>query len=173
MTTVPQWITGLGIPEECVSEASSAEEKGRRFSVAPAAGDQVWRVHVDGCWLKDNEHKRVDYLFFGESASGRKMLLLVELKGQDFKTALQQIESTLQRLCKRSAENCVHHGAHKQAPGHDGLRSGAVRAFVVLSRGKGVPQRGREREKLRKKYGVLVHPRERQISATGLDNLPG
>ena len=167
----PQWFEAIGIPEECVSKASAAQEHGRRFSVAPRQEDQIWRVRLDGCWLQDEAEKRVDYLFWGQSASGRKVILLVELKGQDFGTALQQIESTLLRLCKRVADNTVHMGKHQASPGHDSPRVGGVKAFVILSKGVGVRQRLRQREALRQKYGVRVHTRERRLEVNGLDAL--
>jgi len=169
----PQWLTALGIPEECVSNHSSAEEKGRRFSIRPQRGnerDQIWRVHVDGCWIQ-GDAKRVDYLFWGQSASGRRGVLLVELKGQDFGKALEQIESTLGRLCKRSGGNIIHTGVHLDAPPHDPPEKGGVRAYVVLSSGRGVPQRFRERQRIQKRYDVIVYPHEQRLEADGLDAL--
>ncbi len=170
--SAPQWLLALGIPEGCVSNSSSAEERGRRFSIHSQPGDEIWRVHVDGCWVCDNV-KRVDYLFWGRSAAGRRVVLLVELKGQDFGRALQQIESTLQRLCKRSGGNIIHTGQHRASLGHEPHGTGGVRAYVVLSKGSGVPQRQREREKLRARYGVIVYHREQRIEANGLDHLLG
>ena len=170
----PQWLLALGIPEGCISNKSSAEEKGRQFSIRSRRGnkkDDIWRVQVDDCWLKDDAEKRVDYLFWGQSASGRKVILLVELKGQDFNKALQQIASTLQRLCKHTEGNIVHTGHHRASPGHDPHGAGGVRAYVVLSRGRGVPQRQKEREKLRERYGVIVYHREQRLDANGLDDL--
>lgn len=171
----PQWLTALGIPEDCVSNSSSAQERGCRFSIRPQRGnrrDQIWRVQVDGCWLQDDD-KRVDYLFLGQSASGRRMVLLVELKGKDYRGALKQIESTLQCLCRRSEGNIIHTGAHQYSPGHDLTNDNGVRAYVVLSKGSGVPQRQRERERIRHRYGVIVYSRERELQAIGLDALPG
>jgi hypothetical protein len=130
--SVPPWLTALGIPEKCVSNSSSAEEKGRRFSIHPQPGDEIWRVHVDGCWVRDNV-KRVDYLFWGRSASSRQVILLVELKGQDFGGALQQIESTLQRLCRRSGSNIIHTGHHRASPGHELHGTGGVRATKLTA----------------------------------------
>jgi len=162
---VPEWLLAVGIPAQCITPQSAAEEQGRRFIIRPRRdvdGDTIWRVRVDGCWL-NHDVAKVDYLFWGQTGAGRRLLLLVELKGQDFGKALAQIESTLQLLCKRSADRGIHTGAHLAAPGHD-----TVKAYVVLSRGKGVPLRQRERERIRRRYGVIVVPVERRCEFDGL-----
>jgi len=99
--------------------------------------------------------------------------LLVELKGKDFGKALEQIESTLQLLCKRAAGNIVHTAASSNAPGHDSPEKGGVRAFVILSKGIGVRQRMTERQRLQQRYGVIVYPYGRWLQADGLNALPG
>lgn len=126
---------------------------------------------MDGCWLQSDEGKKVDYLFWGQSATGRKMILLVELKEKNFGMALEQIKSTLARLCKLADSKGIHIGTHHRSPGHDQHNQGGVRAHVVLSKGTGVRQRQQERERIRRKYGVIVHPRER-FEINGLDDLP-
>jgi len=162
---IPEWLFALGIPAQCITSQSAAEEQGRRFTIRPrrgADGDTIWRVAVDGCWL-DGTVKKVDYLFWGQTGAGRRLLLLVELKGQDFGKALAQIESTLQQLCKSAADHGIHTGTHVAAPGHD-----TVKAYVVLSRGKGVPLRQKERERIRLRYGVIVYPGEKRCEFDGL-----
>jgi hypothetical protein len=168
----PQWLTALGIPEDCISRASSAKGLKRSFSIRPQEGDQIWRVKVDDCWFQSCDEKRVDYLFWAQSASGQKFILLVELKGQHFGKALQQIESTLQRLCKRAGGRGIHTGQHRDCPGHNPHNKGGVRAYAVLSKGEGVPLRQRERERIRQRYGILVHPKSQRLEADGIDALP-
>jgi hypothetical protein len=171
--SILQELAALGIPEQCIERRSSAAERGRRFSIHPQPEDEIWRVHVDGCWLQGSDEKRVDYVFWGQSASGRRSVLLVELKGRDFGKALAQIESTLQCLCKRSGDDLVHATMRPSSPGHDPPARGGVRAFVVLSKGRGVPQRTVERRKLQQRYGVIVYPYGRMLQVDGLDALPG
>jgi hypothetical protein len=171
--TAPEWLTALGIPEECISDVTSVTERTRRFSIRPRRGsgeDQIWCVQVDGCWIDDTV-KKVDYLLVGQSASGRKVIVLVELKGQDFGKALEQIESTLQFFCKQSPDNIIHRGLHRDSQGHDAPGRGGVRAHVVLSRGKSVPQRAHRREKIRKRYGVIVYTHKQDAQFDGLDSL--
>lgn len=167
--SAPEWLIALGIPAGCIARRSSAEERARRFTIHPRTRDIVWRIKVDECWLQSPDEKKVDYLFWGQSASGRKVILLVELKGEDFGKALRQIRSTLEELCKRADGNGIHVGLHQRSPGHDLLADRGVQAYVVLSKGKGVPQRQREREWLRQRYGVLVHAGERHIEIKSVD----
>ncbi len=132
----PTWFAKLDMPAECVSRQSSAKEKQSSLVIHLAKDDQIWRVKVDGCWLKDEAAARCDYLFYGQSHTGWQMTLLVELKGKHLGKALQQIEATILRL--RNAYQ------------------GDLRACIILSRGKGVPQRLKERELLRRKYGLRL-----------------
>jgi hypothetical protein len=166
----PQWLRALEIPDACISQASSAGEGRRRFVIHLGEGDQIWRVKMDGCWLTSSDEKKVDYLFWGSSASGRKVILLVELKGKHFGRALEQVKSTLQRICKRADGRGIHTGAHQESPGHN--LSEGVLAYVVLSKGKGVPQRQRERERIRQCYGVRVYPKSQRFDVNGIDALP-
>jgi len=169
---VPPWLTALGIPTACITRQSSASEHGRSFSIHCQKGDHVWRVQIDGCWLPDVDQKKADYLFWAESASGNRMVLVVELKGQNFGKALAQIESTLQYLCKNGGKCGIHTGAHQDSPGHGSVAEGGVRAYAVLSKGRGVPKRLRDRERLRQRYGVIVHSKSQRLAVNGVDTLP-
>jgi len=118
------------------------------------------------------EEKRVDYLFWGQSNAGRRVVLLVELKGKRFGDALQQIERTLERLCKQADGGGVHTGHHQASPGHDRHDDGGVRAYVVLSSGRKVPQHRQEIKHIWKRYGVLVRHAEQRLEVKGIDALP-
>ncbi|MBN1318703.1 MAG: hypothetical protein JXA42_24695 [Anaerolineales bacterium] len=143
------------------------------FSIRPKRGDIIWRIHVDGCWLQSsNPEKRVDYLFWTKSANGVRRVILLELKGQGIGKALDQIDSTLQRLCKRKSTNQIHRGQHQRSPGHDPVSQGGVLAVVVHTAGRGVPQRLKEIERLREIFGIRVHMHKNRFSVNGLDALP-
>lgn len=132
--TVPVWLLELGIPAHCITRKTAVEENQRRFRVIPRPGEaheKVWSVQVDGCWLNGEDGKRIDYLFWVERPDGEAVILLVELKGLDYKKALQQIEATLQRLCKLADGRGIHTGTHRNAPKHFTPASGGVRAYVV------------------------------------------
>jgi hypothetical protein len=156
----------MGIPESCVDRRSSCVEKGRSFSVVPSSSDEIWRVKVDHCWFDDTQ-KKVDYLFWIKASSGNKAIILVELKGSDYGKALQQIENTLRLLCKYSHRNIIHTGSHKDSPGHNLINHKGIQAYVVLSqgheassrrtrRGRKIPQRSSQLERIRQKYHVRV-----------------
>ncbi len=164
--TVPQWLKDLGIPEECISRQSSARERGQTFSIKPLPGDDIWCVKMDGCWITDNQTRRIDYLFWGQSASGRKVILLVELKGKKFHDALEQIEQTLQRLCKNAVGQGIHRGAHITAPGHD---PDGVKAYVVLGQAGHFQRQNPARQRILDRYHVTVYPHRQQTQ--GLDQL--
>ncbi len=172
MTTVPAWILNLGIPAECVDQRSSAREKGRRFSIAPLRDDTIWRIHMDGCWLQTSDQKRVDYLFWGQSASNKRVIILVELKGKQFGSALKQVEATLQHLCKRANDRGIHTGSHYQSPGHDPHARGGIRVYIVHSGGERVSRRQADIERIRQRYGVRVRTFEQHGQIARLDNIP-
>jgi hypothetical protein len=167
----PKWLTALGISEECLSKKGSAKEGRCRFSIRLHPGDKLWRVKVDGCWLSSTDGKKVDYMFWAETAAGKKLIFLVELKGQDFGSALQQIEHTLQRLCKNGDDHGIHAGIHHSSPGHDSPQLGGVRAYIILSSGRKVPQRLSRLEFIRKRYGVPIYRYEQQKEFDGLEGL--
>jgi hypothetical protein len=99
--------------------------------------------------------------------------LLVELKGKNFGQALEQIEATLQLLCKRSGRNIIHAQTNVNLLEHDPPTRGGVCAYVVLSKGRGVPKRQAERRKLQQRYGVIVYPHSQELRIDGLEKLPG
>lgn len=170
--SVPEWLKALGIPEECISGTTSAAEKGRSFSIRHEEGDQIWRVHVDNCWVKDNNEKRVDYLFWGESATGHKVVILVELKGKQFGKALEQVEVTLERLCKKADGRGIHNGNNHLPLKHDQLNRRGVRVYVILSKGEQVTQHQIDLRRIQKKYGIVVRHTSVRLEVNGLDKLP-
>ncbi len=177
----PECFEALDIPHACVEKRSSCKENQRSFSINPASGDEIWRIKVDGCWLRGAQ-KRVDYIFWVQSKSGKRAIILVELKGSNYGQALDQIESTLRLLCKRSSTNFVHTGKRPLSPGHDGITDRGVQAYVVLStgrqasktvtrRGRKIPQRLSRLERIRLKYQVRVQPKTNRMFVRGVDAL--
>lgn len=153
---IQRHLLAMGVPEECISQMSSAGTV-RRFSIRPLRGEEIWRVFVDGCWIRDNVTRRVDYLFWARTSSGQHIIILVELKGGHFTDALEQIEQMLQLLA--TYKDTIPSEVEK-------------RAYAVLSHGRGVPQATNMRERLRKRYGVRVVAREKRIEVDGIESLP-
>lgn len=62
----------------------------------------VNNYHIDGGVIKDNNVKKCDYLVF---VVDKKVAILVELKGSQIKTALEQLNSTMD-LLHENLHNC-------------------------------------------------------------------
>jgi hypothetical protein len=80
---------------DCFSTATSAKEKGKQFILKNKSKSSVCKVKVDGCLITDMETKKCDYLF---EVEGGKAYFLVELKGTDVETAVEQIVTTFDIL---------------------------------------------------------------------------
>ncbi len=168
----PQWILDLGVDAAYVAHSSSVSENGRTFVIEPDAGDQLWRITLDGGWLQ-GDYRKADYLFWGRNSQGRCVVIVVELKGADYGHALSQIANTLERLCKRSEANVVHLGPHRSGQGHAPTSEGGVKAYVILSNSRQVPLKLKEREGIRQKYNVVVIAKSRELRVRGINGLSG
>lgn len=84
---------------------------------------------------------------------------MVELKGQDFGHALEQIASTLAYLYQRKPEL-------RQV-----AAQGGICAYVVLSKGQAVAQRLNEKARIQKRYGVIVRQKSQRFEINGIDGL--
>ena len=148
----PEWMGALGVPARCTERLAAAQENQRRFKLEVAKNRTVWRVRVDGCWLRSMEQKKVDYLFCLEESSGGWKLILVELKGKDFGHALEQISQVVEFI--------------KAQPTFHQLGSQPIQAVVVLSNGNNVPAYQRERDRLRARHGIQVIAKSQHYTMT-------
>lgn len=168
---VPTWFNDIQIPEHCVSKKSSVGNQ-RIFRFECKSGDEAWCIEVDGGWIKTGDpQRRVDYMFLVKSRQGRKAILLVELKGKDYYHALEQVEATLSRLCRRADGGGIHNGSYQNAPGHDRSNRGGVRAYVVTSNGRNIPRCKDKELYLWQKFGVGVFRQSMLIEAESIDEL--
>jgi len=81
----------------CEHGKTSANQANKSFNIdciAPLRSN-VTRVKVDGCLIADSKNKKCDWLFL---VPDRKLLILVELKGEDVLYAIDQLLSTIQAL---------------------------------------------------------------------------
>jgi hypothetical protein len=152
---LPDMLANLGIPDECLDQRASASESGRSFVINKQRGDVIQRIKVDDCWLDHADGKKVDYMFWCHNSKQR--LCLVELKGSNFGRSLEQIKATLHLLFER------------QPRLRDFADQGGVCAYVVLS--KGVPQRLKERAKIKKLYNVIVYPHTKRLELEDVNDL--
>ncbi|MES2418316.1 MAG: hypothetical protein V4541_09015 [Bacteroidota bacterium] len=96
--------TSLNGEPACFSSSSSATENGKRFSFQNPNRKPICKVHVDDCLIKDHAVKKCDYLFEIDESQ----YYLVELKGVEIETAIEQILSTYEivnKLIKTSVAN--------------------------------------------------------------------
>lgn len=167
----PAWLLEIGIPANCISLQTSVGDNNARFRLKKAPGDEVWCVHVDGCWIA-GDRRKVDYLFYCSSGNGNRKVVLVELKGRHFTDALAQIRSTLRQLCKLGVRRGIHSGAHQNSPGHEATQSGGVCAYVILSKYRSTNLDQIEIKNIGKQFHVTVMPRSQLLSIRGVDRLP-
>jgi hypothetical protein len=119
----------------------------------------IWRIKIDDCWLGGADERKVDYLFWSTNKLGKERLSLVELKGENFGDALEQIESTLRRLYGNKP-------ALRQF-----AAQGGICVYVILSKGKGVPQNLNRIAKIKKDFDVIVRPKSQRLELDGVAGL--
>jgi len=78
---------------DCFSQSNVAKEHGKEFRVTTKQG--LCRIKNDGCLNKSNEEQKCDFIF---KACATHHILLVELKGGDIHTAMQQIIATYRKI---------------------------------------------------------------------------
>ena len=142
MSCCHDFLVRLGIPTQCVERRTSAEERGRHFSLRLEGGLVALRVRVDGCWLSGTEQRKVDYLFLAELSEQTLLCLLVELKGGHYGEALEQLAATLQHL--------------EALPPYRHQRPQRLAAHIVLSHGNQIPRYQQRESQLRQRYGVQI-----------------
>jgi hypothetical protein len=76
----------------CFSNSSSANELGKRFTFRNPEQKPICRVKIDDCYITDGAIKKCDFLF----EVGGDHYYLVELKGTDIATAIEQIVNTFE-----------------------------------------------------------------------------
>jgi hypothetical protein len=78
------------------------EEKRSKITFHNAGGETVEKIRVDGCVIPDNTVKKCDYLLL---CAKIEKAILVELKGKDVETAIEQLSATLDnRIIKTPLE---------------------------------------------------------------------
>lgn len=79
--------------EDCFENKTAATENGRTFRIECSnKTEQFCRIHVDGCFVIDNDSKKCDYVFV---RCKNEDVYYVELKGQDIGRAYEQIVETI------------------------------------------------------------------------------
>jgi hypothetical protein len=68
------------------------EEKRTKITFHNLTGETVAKIRIDGCVISDKTIKKCDYLIL---CSALKKAVLVELKGREVETAIEQLSATL------------------------------------------------------------------------------
>lgn len=76
---------------ECFAISTAASEKGKIFRFENHQGKTICRVRVDGCLIAEHDTKKCDFLFYVREDD---RYYLVELKGSDVDTAVEQVIRT-------------------------------------------------------------------------------
>lgn len=109
----------LKCPPECISVGTVAEEKGKKFRIEPSDKDEIFcKVKVDGCCITSSETQKPDYVF-KRCKTGD--FYIVELKGTDLHTAVEQILMGAKILAQHKVckENIWGFAAVTKVPSND------------------------------------------------------
>lgn len=76
-----------------MQENLAYQEQGRGVRLTPGRLGVAIKIKVDGCLITGNDQKKCDYLYVHEQ-SGKCRVVLVELKGNNYREALAQLAAT-------------------------------------------------------------------------------
>lgn len=80
-------------------KSSTCSENGKKFEIEFPKAWNCKKIHIDGELIKDQKIRKCDYGFILNCDKKSKIALIyVELKGQDLKEAIIQLESTIKIL---------------------------------------------------------------------------
>jgi len=146
----PAWLSSnLQIQADCIEQATAAKEKGKRFELVAPSGSQVFKVKVDGCWIKSEQTQKVDYMFCCvlHNQPVTQDVILVELKGRHYGEALEQMKATLAKL----------------QPYLSAIKPRQLIGCIVLSNGNEVGNYQTEALRIRKRYGIVLQHKSKEL----------
>jgi RNase adaptor protein for sRNA GlmZ degradation len=148
MNNCKDLISALGASgmKDCFSNSTVAEENGKKFTLINPSRKKICKVKVDGCLIKAQTARKCDYMF--EVSGKPNKYYLVELKGGDVVTAVDQIISTYSQVNAKikSASN-------------------TYKGIVVSSGVPGAEQRFRSAQtKSLKDHGIMILKKTNQHS---------
>ncbi|MCQ8127066.1 hypothetical protein [Methylomonas rivi] len=76
----------------CESDSLIGQEKGRGVKLTPSSNGKAMKIKVDDCLITDT--RRCDCLYFYQQSKSKRHSFLVELKGNNYAYALEQLEAT-------------------------------------------------------------------------------
>ena len=78
---------------DCISPSLHGQEKGKSVNLSPRPHDDALKLKVDNGLIKDGS-KKCDCLYFYQTNSQKRFVILVELKGNNYHHALEQFIAT-------------------------------------------------------------------------------
>jgi len=138
----------FGVPEKCVSKSHVASEHHKKLVVL-GKDFEIFKIKLDND--DDTSEKTIDYAFIILGPGDLiKEIVLVELKGSDIGHGFKQIESSLNKYCKKSQNGRAHHDSYKDIRGiHD------TKAFIIAQSNR-LNQKQQINYQITKKFGVPV-----------------
>lgn len=91
ISSIRQKLAEIG-KTNCESQVLVAQEKGRGVKLTTSSNGKALKIKVDDCLIKDT--KRCDCLYFYQQSKSKRHAFLVELKGNNYAYALEQLEAT-------------------------------------------------------------------------------
>lgn len=101
--TLKQALNSPGLQAGCFSNSTVAEENKKKFVIHKPPGLSVCKVQVDGCLISSQQVRKCDYFF--EVDTNPKQFFLVELKGADVDSAVEQLVSTYDQISPKLNAN--------------------------------------------------------------------
>lgn len=112
----------------CESKSLVGQEKGRGVKLTPGSNGKAIKIKVDDCLITDTQ--RCDCLYFYQQSKSKRHSFLVELKGNNYLHALNQLETTIKHpnyvaliddnlVCKEWAVAIVSEKAKTNRPKKD------------------------------------------------------
>ena len=139
----------FNVPLTCVSKSHVARENNKQFIVNRSRGD-IFKIKLDFDG-RDISQKTVDYAFLIQAHdSVIQDIILVELKGRNIKHGFEQIESTLNKYCKKSPKGkTLHNKINHSLGNHD------TKAFIIAQKHR-LQQNQNCKYQITQKFGVIV-----------------
>ncbi len=94
INAVREQLATLG-KEDCEHQSLHYQEKGKGVKLTPPTNGEAIKIKVDAHLITENNTKKCDCSYFYQSST-KRYAFLVELKGTDYPTALEQLSATKQ-----------------------------------------------------------------------------
>ena len=79
----------------CLNKTLHGSEKGRSVKLMPSSRGEALKINVDGCLITHKANtKKCDCLYFYQHSNSKRYAFLVELKDNNYSTALEQLIAT-------------------------------------------------------------------------------